>query len=84
MCECCRRLTLCPIGHWVDDFFNVNRDDVTLGSCQVLDRWAAMMGITMDQDKAISQAVDMLLLGVDLAIDNIRKCITSKLNDAKA
>ena len=66
------------------DFFSVNRSDFTLGSCQALDRWAAMMGIMMDQDKAISQAVDMLLLGVVLAIDNIGKCITSRLNEANA
>ena len=58
--------------------------DVTLGSYQVLDRWAKMMGVMTNQNKATSQAVGMLLMGVDLAIDNIRKCITPRPNEEKA
>ena len=78
------RATKAACAKWVDDFFCSHRSDVELHGMKVLDEFFSLLGLATDVDKAVTNAEEMEVLGVQAKVDNVQQYISTRLAEDKA
>ena len=78
------RATKAACAKWVDDFFCSHRSDVELHGMKVLDELLSLLGLATDVDKAVTNAEEMEVLGVQAKVDNVQQYISTRLAEDKA
>ena len=79
-----RVVALCPALRYVDDFFRVSVDGVTLTGGLMLRVLTALVGTLCDPDKSREFMLEMLILGADMMVDAAAKSFAAQLSAKKA
>ena len=79
-----RVVALCPALRYVDDFFGVSVDGVTLAGGLMLRVLTALVGTFCDPDKSKEYMLEMLILGADIMVDVAAMSFAAQLSAKKA
>ena len=79
-----RRLCLAPAARFVDDYFGVSIAAVTLSGGVCLDVLSNLVGFSCKPEKSVDAALDMVLLGAQVAICLARQSVIVSIDSVKA
>ena len=79
-----RVVALCPALRYVDDFFGVSVDGVTLAGGLMLRVLTALVGTFCDSGKSREFMLEMLILGAHIMVDAAARTFAAQLSAKKA
>ena len=79
-----RVVALCPALRYVDDFFGVSVDGVTLTGGLMLRVLTALVGTLCDPGRSREFMLEMLILGADIMVDAAARTFAAQLSAKKA
>ena len=78
------RLLWVALGRYVDDFYGVDVDGVTLTGGMCMDFVCTVLGLPLDADKAENGCISMLLLGARVQVDFALWAVSTQVAEEKA
>ena len=74
----------CPVARYVDDFFGADREGLVYSGGNCLSVISKLVGFLSEDDKDADNCIQMIVLGVDVAMNWARRTISTVISEVKA